>query len=114
MKRVFVFFMCLVLGTQLVRADGSIDPKTDLKNAIAVLLENPTIPLDNSETTALLTFTLNKKGELVVLDVDCANEFVTNYVKSRLNYQKLDIEMAAYGTPYTIQLRILKDSYALR
>ena len=61
MKRVFVLFVCLMLGSQLVRADSSIDPKTDLKNAIAVLLENPTVPLDRSETIALLTFTLNKK-----------------------------------------------------
>ncbi len=86
----FVFFFAL---TGLANANP--DPKKeDLKEVraqIIELIEKPDfsqVDLDQEEST--LHFMINKDNELVVLYVDTKNDYVDSYLKSRLNYKKLE------------------------
>ena len=41
------------------------------------------------DVETMVTFTVNKENEIVVLDVKTDDPQIENYIKSRLNYQKL-------------------------
>ena len=49
-------------------------------------------------------FLINKKGELVVLNIDCANQEICDYVKSRLNYKKIASESILKNKVYRMPL----------
>lgn len=66
-----------------------------------------TIPIHlNQECTATISFVLNTKNELVILTVDSENEEVKSYIKSKLNYQKMNISSTLKGEQYTVSLKI--------
>ena len=66
-----------------------------------------TIPIHlNQECTATIWFVLNTKNELVILTVDSENEEVKSYIKSKLNYQKMNISSTLKGEQYTVSLKI--------
>ncbi len=90
MKKLTVLVFALVLGFGPVFAsnDKAISPEQQLRNEVALLLKSPEIVVEE-ELKANIEFTLNVKGEIVVLHVDSKEEMVVNYVKSRLNYKKI-------------------------
>lgn len=107
MKKIVLLIALLV--SPMVATFGNLsNPSTDLGKEIAKLLEKPGIPLVEEETTATVTFTMNEKGELVILSVDSLNQYVESFVKSRLNYTKVDHGNLKIGQPMKIGLRILK------
>ena len=75
---------------------ASTAPKNAETNAIVTdvyeRLENPSIILEK-ETLANVTITVNKNNELVVLSVDSENLEIVEFIKSRLNYSKISVEL---------------------
>lgn len=89
MKKSSLFIVLLFLG--LSASYGHNNPKKEevskkLRNTVAQLLAEPNISLEEDMLTSTISFTINKKGEIVVLDVDTPNVKVENLIKSRLNY----------------------------
>ncbi|TSE07798.1 MULTISPECIES: hypothetical protein [Aquimarina] len=111
MKKLTILFAVFVLGSTQIFAsnDNPINSEQQLRNQIAVLLESPEILVENDTLNAKIEFTLNGEGEIVVLSVDTKESTVKNYVKSRLNYKKIDSEIANIGSKiFRISLKILK------
>lgn len=78
---------------------------TKVSKEIKRLLENPNFLIEK-ELTAFVIFTLNDQNEIVVLSVKTEYETLENYIKSRLNYSKLDLKLNSekkYGVPVTIK-----------
>ena len=112
MKKLTVLLFALVLGTSQLFAINS-NPEKDsnqkLREQIAGLLEKPEIKLlEQTELQAKIEFTLNTKGEIVVLNVDSEREIIESYIKSRLNYKKVDSKTITKNKVYHISLRIKK------
>ena len=109
MKKLAVLLVVLVLGTSQLFANNNVElnPEQKLRNKVAVLLEKPEIKVENQELNANIEFTVNSNNEIVVLTVDAEEEAVADYVKSRLNYQKIDATVSKKGNRiFKIALKI--------
>ena len=58
------------------------------------------------ELTANVLFTLNEDREIVVLSVTTNSEVIAQFVKSKLNYQKVSLENYREGRMYTVPVRL--------
>lgn len=87
-----VLALVLLAGTTLSAATEPSVEKTNKEEAIveiAQLLKNPKFELQE-DTRASVILMVNSENELVVLSVDTESNLVESYVKTRLNYQKLE------------------------
>jgi len=106
MKNVKVLLVAsaLFIGT-LISAAAEPAPvvKTKFSHEIAKLLENPNFDM---EVTTSVSFVINSEEEIVVLSVDTNNLVVERFIKSRLNYAKIESDLV-YGKEYTVPIRIV-------
>ena len=103
---VFVAAMLLVTGNILANDSVKNDPTKKLATQIEELLEDNYLTEDLVNLTAQVKFTLNEKDEIVVLSVDTEDERLESFVKSRLNYKKVDVDASKEGKMFTVPIRI--------
>ena len=72
---------------------------------IGKLLNNPSFELDN-DVSAMVTLTINKNNEIVVLAVDTEEDYLVNFIKSRLNYNALPVSVYSNGKIFKVPVRI--------
>ena len=72
---------------------------------VAKRLENPSFILEK-EALANVTVTVNKNNELVVLSVDSDNQEIVDYIKGRLNYSKISVELYDKSKTYIVPVRL--------
>ena len=108
MKKVKTILLAVVIATSSVLS-ASTEPvkeavKTIITEEVGNLLKNPTFEV-TKELLADVRLTINKNNEMVVLSVDSESEQVVNYIKSRLNYNKLSEKVAekTYVVPVIIK-----------
>ena len=73
---------------------------------ISQLLEKNSMQLAEV-TTFQVTFVVNKEKEVVIIDVDSENPAIKEFIKSRLNYKKLNAVTKCgqrYFLPVTIKM----------
>lgn len=104
-----LLFVAVLAVSNLVSANT--DPKIGnniggetITSEIGDLLKNPSFEVEG-ETIALVTFTLNKNNEVVVLYVDTENEVMANYIKGRLNYKSLSVAKAGGLKTFNVPVR---------
>ena len=68
--------------------------------------EVPDYLTDGGELTANLSLMLNNNNEIIVVSTNSNNESLDNYVKSKLNYQKIDVKGLKKGEIYKVPLTI--------
>jgi len=108
MKKVKVILVAtaLLIGTLFTTAAVPTPVvKTNFSVEIGKLLENPNFDM---EVTTSVCFIINSEGELVVLSVDTKNTVVERFIKSRLNYEKINSRLIK-GKEYTVPVRIVKN-----
>ena len=106
MKNVKVLLVAtaLLIGTLLSTAAVPTPViKTNFSVEIAKLLENPDFDWD---VTTSVCFVINSEREIVVLSVDTENIIVERFIKSRLNYEKINSNLTE-GKEYTVPIRIV-------
>jgi len=84
------------------------DRKTEsavITEKIGKLLENPNFLVDK-EIVANVKLTLNKNNEMVVLSVDSDDEQIANFIKSRLNYKKLNTTIESLEHTFIVPVRV--------
>ena len=69
------------------------------------MLQNPDF-LINEDIKAMVSFTVNKKNQIVVLSVDTKNDSVELYIKNRLNYKKLSQLILNKSRIYELPVRL--------
>lgn len=55
---------------------------------------------------ANVTLMLNKNGELVVLAIDSQSKAAKSFIKRRLNYKKLDVEVESLNKTFVVPVSI--------
>ncbi|NER10736.1 hypothetical protein SAMN06265375_102284 [Muriicola jejuensis] len=103
---VFAAALLLAGGNLFANDSRTIDPKKELTVQIGELLKDNFFVVDKEELTAEVLFTLNHKNEIVVISVDTEDEVLEQFVKSRLNYQHVDVAVGKEGSMYTVPVRI--------
>lgn len=81
------------------------NPASELSTQIQSLLKENTFRV-NTDMIANVRFTINNKGEIVVLSVETENLALEGFVKNRLNYKKADVANVKPGKVYTVPVRI--------
>ena len=108
MKTLNVLMVAALLTVNTAFATGT-EPTTDNKEKtvteqVASLLDKPEFEVTR-ELIAQVTLMINNKHEVVVLSVDTDEEYVADFIKSRLNYEKLSIR--TIGSQFTLPVRIV-------
>ncbi len=107
MKNVKVILVAtaLLIGTLFTTAAVPAPvKKTNFSVEIEKLLENPNFDI---EVTTSVCFVINSEGEIVVLSVDTKDTVVERFIKSRLNYEKIEAHLIK-GREYRVPVRIVK------
>ncbi len=84
------------------------NPTKSLSAQIEYLLDDNNFVVENAELTANVRFTLNEEKEIVVLSVETNHDRLEAFVKSRLNYQKVNLENYREGKIYRVPVRIVE------
>lgn len=79
-----------------------------LTEEIQDLLKNPNFTAVE-DIKANVTLMLNKNGELVVLAIDSESKTAKNFIKRRLNYKKLNVEVESLNKTFVIPVKIKKE-----
>ncbi|WP_318311463.1 hypothetical protein [Flagellimonas crocea] len=80
--------------------------ENNLSGQIYELLKDNQFNVESNELTAEVRFIVTEKGELVVLSVETKDEILEGFVKSRLNYKKVQLNNVAPGRVYEVPVRI--------
>jgi hypothetical protein len=108
MKTIKMFLMALAITVSSVvsATTESIekDP-TSLKEKITKLLKNPSFIVEE-DVQANVTLMFNKNCELVVLAVDSESELAESFIKNRLNYKKLDVDVQSLNKTFVVPVKI--------
>jgi hypothetical protein len=107
MKKLSVILLAFVLliGTGISAA--TVELKKDKKTVsqeIGMLLQDANIDLE-ADVNAYVTFMINEESEIVVLTIDTDDEMIERFIKSRLNYHKLQNELIS-GQEYAVPIRL--------
>ena len=68
--------------------------------------EAPSYLTQGKDVTAKLSLMLNNKNQVIVVSVDSKSGNVEEYVKSKLNYQKINVKGLKKGEIYRVPLTI--------
>lgn len=105
MKKLAVLLITVLVNLS-VFANNEDPVKNELRTSIVKLLSDNINFIVKEEFTTNIEFLINKKGELVVLNIDCKNPEVCSYIKSRLNYKKVKTQYSKNTKVYKMPLRI--------
>lgn len=102
----FLFLLSLFSYTTL-----QADPITDypnvktLRTEIIALIKKPDLSaLHKHEEMVKLSFLVNSKKEIVVVDAGTKSEYLENYLKEHLNYQRIATDFVQLNKIYHIKL----------
>lgn len=112
MKKLSFFIVLVVLSFNVSFANNPItDPTSQVVLEIKKLLESPKFNFENQdqEAKAMVTFTLNNKNEIVIIDVESENIHIGFFVKERLNYHRLNNQSLLKGKVYKMPLKIVNN-----
>ena len=108
-KNVFTKLVLLFSVTAVMASNPSILPDQMLREQIIEILEIPNIEFESEIIQANIFFTLNQKGEIVVLTIDTDNPLLESYIKGKLNYRKIKSGMLTSGKEYQINFKLIKN-----
>ncbi|MFT0715904.1 hypothetical protein [Flagellimonas lutimaris] len=106
LKTVTVALALMATMSAFATKGKKVTKENNLSGQIYEMLKKNQFNEDHKEMTAEVRFIVNEKGELVVLSVETKDEILEGFVKSRLNYQKVELENVAPGRVYEIPVRI--------
>lgn len=109
MRKLNVVLVVMMLTFSSVLMAEVLPPKmmveSTITKEIGKLLKAPFFEVGNV-VMANVVFTVNKNNEIVVLSVESNDTRVNDFIKSRLNYKKLDAVLSPDVKEYTVPIRI--------
>ena len=100
MKKLSVILVAfaLLLGTNMAATEVGLDKEKEftITQEIGALLKGADIALEE-DVNSMVTFMINEEGEIVVLTVDTDDLTIEKFIKSRLNYHKLQNKLTTGG-----------------
>ncbi|MGG8497380.1 hypothetical protein ACQY1Q_13270 [Tenacibaculum sp. TC6] len=105
--RKFVLFVFIAMINVSLFAANENPLKEEIRTNIVKLLGKANFKVEEEFKTTV-DFLVNKKGQVVILNIDCNSPVVCEYIKSKLNYKKVYNNSNQSIQVYKMPLRILK------
>ena len=110
MKTIKTLLLMVAITFSTVLFAGT-TPKTEdsssLTKEISELLKNAMFE-GEQDVEAIVTITFNKYNEIVVLSVETENAEFKNFIKNRLNYNKVSASLVNESEHYIVPVRYIK------
>jgi len=108
MKNLKILALLIVFAFSAVSFTTKENPevKKQLHDQIVKMLGKTTDLNLADKAEAEVVFTLNNKSEIVIISVNSENKLLDSFVKSRLNYKKVDVKALNQGDIYKLPLII--------
>lgn len=110
MKNLIVLFFGIMMSTTSLFANNENPIKNQkevLRNEIIKLLNNHDFPLTEGAVTADVTLLVNKNNELIVVSIKTDNNFLEGYIKRKLNYKKVSVDVKNRIKLFKMPLKIV-------
>ena len=110
MKNLKLIALVLAIGISSISFAAptkTADPKSELREQIVDILGDTVNVLCENDVEAEVVFTLNNKSEIVIVSVNCENGNLDGYIKSKLNYKKVEVTSLNEGQIYRMPLKIV-------
>lgn len=86
-------------------ATEGMNPKSSLRAEIIDLIDHPNATiLDGQSEIANLRLMINNDNELIVIDTGTKNKELDVYLKSKLNYKKIDVSEVQHFNFYFVKV----------
>jgi len=79
----------------------------EVREEVQLSLKKPSFKIEK-ELTANVTLMLNQENEMIVISVDSDDKQLESFIKSRLNYKKIDLSIKKSGNLFKIPVRIVE------
>ncbi len=109
-KNVFTKLVLLFSVTAVMASNPKVLPDQMLREQIIEMLETPNIEFESEIIQANIFFTLNQKGEIVILTIDTNNQALDSYIKNKLNYKRIQKGMLTVGKEFQINFKVKKST----
>jgi len=96
----------VVTATNPTSSEKSKAENVKIALEIQKFLEDPQIVVEEPIATHAMV-ALNGDNELVVLSVECENEEIKSYIKTRLNYKKISCNYKGSDNLFKVPVRIM-------
>jgi len=107
MKNLKLLTAVVALAFLTLSFTNTTDTKTQLHQQIVELIGDSTDIFGDINVETEITLTLNEKSEIVVISVKSDNNsLVDNFVKSKLNYKKVNVKVLNPGELFRVPLKI--------
>lgn len=109
MKKLVALVFVLLMNISSFANTGtptSNEVKKEIRTKIVKLLGHADFTFEK-EVKTTVDLLINKKGEIVVLDIECANPKVCDFIKRKLNYKKVYNTLNRGLTIYKMPLRVI-------
>jgi len=103
--KMLILVLAITFTSVLTASTNPTHAEPNVTKEIGVLLKNPKFRVSD-DLVANVTFILNKDSEIVVLNVDTDSKELEGYIKSRLNYHKLDLSADNVNKTFKVPVRI--------
>jgi Cdc6-like AAA superfamily ATPase len=106
--KTLLLVVALTFSSVLVASTNLEEKKTEsvvITDEVGKLLKNPSF-LVEKDVIANVTLIINKNNEIVVLSVDCDENYLVSFIKSRLNYNELPTSIKTDGKTFVVPVRI--------
>ncbi len=93
------------LSTQL-HANNIIEPTAvELRAALSKMVQNPKLKENGiAEGNVSVSFTLSPKGEIQIVNIDADSEYLSEFVRKKLDSQKVDLPNSRLDKVYYLTL----------
>ncbi|QLE02073.1 hypothetical protein HX109_11090 [Galbibacter sp. BG1] len=110
MKTIKLFLTVALMAVATTVLANENDPKPTNKavsEQLSTILGTPAFKVTDKDLLARVHFMVNKDHELIVISVKAENEMVEDYIKSRMNYKKIEKNSLQLGEDYVVDVRIV-------
>ena len=109
MRKISLVFLSAVFLVTTSLSATSPEPVSEaskkLSTHISKLLKNNNITVED-DLTAMVMITINEDSEIVVISVETEDKNLEQVLKSRLNYEKVDLEPHNSGKLFRVPVRV--------
>ena len=108
--KLFIAAFALVFAVQVsANTDKPVKATAQLQSELVNLMGSEVpFQIENGELTAEVLFTVNSKGEVIVLKIVSDNPAAEEHIKNRINYKKVSHRTSKPGEIYMMPVRVVQ------